>query len=514
MKRSITTFLNILQHTVISGLPVILVLMLVGGCKKADNYYAKLYAQPELLTVNINPRYTVGDTLKLMGRLNPQNNLIIRINGVQADIKSISRDINLYVPPGKFKIDSIDIVKTVITASMGIGPGKSITINSAGITINGPAIDIVESGSTGILSDSLKAASYYTLPAGSKPLYCQNGKGSIYLWNSDNTLTLIKKNGITQKIFDNRVLTDNFGAFTVTKFNSGGVNPQETLIYFSVLTTDASTDNAGYFIYRLCKYDVGANKVTVLNRTLYAKDASKHTLAAAQPFEGSIGQIKLFELSGIYPDSKGNLYFKVNSSILGRLTADRSCKYVYKARRYDSDPGYQNFIPEIINPATGMVSTDEQLLNLYPGATGTRYIRAVSPEEDLLYPLFSLTLQTPLNLSYYPIYFFSPQGGLTNDPGVINDPEEYQWGYMPLPGNRLLLLMNQDAETRQEWRSLTPVWVVQDYEKNQARRYTPGKFAHGSYKMQPTDLLLNYDEEGMVYMTANTQKVIIKTALQ
>ncbi|EHQ25471.1 hypothetical protein [Mucilaginibacter paludis] len=524
-----TCFAN---HT---GLWALLLITSLGSCKKADNYYQKLYDQPEIFSY-YNKVYGIGDTLTIIGRLNPKNNLVVHIGDADARVISTIRTVDsLSGNIAKLKLgysDSLDVVKLMITTEMGVGQNRAISITSAGNTIQVPAIEIVQNSVVGYLPKPLKLVSQYQQQAGARPLFCQNGKGSIYLWNTDGSVTLIKKDGSTSQVFDNTVFKDSFGSFTVTAFNGGGVDPQEATIYFSVVTADGSSDNTANTIYRLCKYDVATKQLTTLNRSLYAKAVNAHTFAAAQPFEGNIAQVKIFQVTGIHPDSQGNVYLDLNSHFITKLSKDGGYKYVFNLKNYN-DPA--PFIPAIIHPDFGNISTLQQIHQLLPGLKiSSAYKVGIDPGAGLLYAAnhpFGYQLKQYSLINQVELYamptswifssFSNQKMYLSGSFGVLTGPEENPtgtispaFGYMPLPDQKLVLLLYQEAETNPKWRDQSPAWEMLDFKKKQGQRYAPGKLVRGTYSMMLNDVLLNYDEDGMLYMTANSQKTIAKTAFQ
>ena len=516
----------------ISLIPCLLVsLMLLNSCEKTDNYYQMLDNQPEVLNSSYNKVYSVGDTLIMQGRLNPQNNLVIHIGN--ADARIISADKVTVQVTGVAGLTKaiVDQVKLLVSADMGIGSNRPVLITSAGNTVNAPAIEIVANAQSGILPNPLKLVEHYTMQTGTVPLYCRNGTGDIYLWKPDKTITLLKPDGTVTEVFNRSNGKDSFGAFDINTFNGGGVDPGEKFLYFSVVTTDGNADNAANKVYRLCRWDIKNKQLLTLNRTLYANSSSKRTLAAAQPFEGAIDQVKIFQVTGIYPDSKGNVYFNLNNYFITRLDASNSYSYIFNFYQQT----YNSFIPQILDPVTRLPVYN----NFAPLILGLRIpdfsdFKAIDPDNGLMYikngtsnGLMQYDLANQVQLYIMPntwslkntsdkIYMSGSFGILTGPSLSYNGPLPDDFGYLPMPDQKLLILMYQNLENQPNgvWKPVTPVWEVLDFKQKRGDRYAPGKLVLGAYQMTTDDILLNYDKDGTVYTTANSKSFIVKTTAQ
>lgn len=500
------------------SLTVLALLTILAGCKKAENYYQKLDAQPEVRR-NYGAVYGVGDTLTLTGRLNPQNNLQIRVGGIIAKIESITRQ---PVPRENNIMDTLERAKVVITKEMGIGVDRKVEVTSGGTTVQGPSIQIVESIESGVLPAPLQLMKHADLTTGTIPLFCQNGKGSIYLYQPNKAVVRIGKSGASTSLFNGESLTDQFGQFSIITFNSGGVDPQEQNLYFSAVTSDGNADNAGNTIFRLCRYNLQNNTLTTMNRSVYPNTASQRILSVFSPYEGTIGAVKIFAVAGIYPDSKGNVFLNVaTTSGYVRLSANGQVKYLFRAGATS---------PAIYNPATGSNYSTDEVLRLLPGVlltSGTAAFRAILPDENLIYMrigAFASNIRQIDMSNAVEVYGFTPtyvpaihQGGipfisgtfdiLTGGYETSNPPGLF--GYLPLPGAKVLILYYQDLNSRSY-----PALGTLNFTERVGRRYAPGKLVKNGFVMTSADRMLNYDEEGMIYMTANTGTTIIKTTNQ
>lgn len=465
---------------------IICIALLIAACDKAENYYQKLDAQPEMVLSSSVYRlaYGIGDTLHIRGRLNPENNLIVTIGGVKADLLSVRTNGS--------PVSGGDEVVILITEEMGIGENRPVTITSGDNTIDAPAIEIYEGEANGVLSKPLKAVLHISMPFTSLPLYCRSGNGTVYLWNTDNTITRIQKNGTAKTIQIENSLNDSYGPFNISKFSSGGIDPHEKYLYFSASTTDNSTDNVSNTIYRLCRFDLQTGTLTTLNRTLLPK-ASGVTLPE-QVSESPIETATLYSASELLPDSKGNLIFtsrEVGRQGVFRLTTDNIVRYL----------GY-------IGSAVGFSIDPEENLS-YRGQnqydiTNQLMIYEVGKTFDFIGLL-------PLSTPYISGSFNLLTGNATN-----NSTTPSLFGRYPLSDEKLLILYYQNVSDypHNKYNVQYPAWGVVDYKAKRGYRYAPKKFERGSYKMTNTDLILNIDEEGMIYMTANNRTVIVKTQYQ
>ncbi|WP_256009077.1 hypothetical protein [Desertivirga xinjiangensis] len=497
---------------------------LLQACDKAENYYEKLDAQPEVIT-NYRSVYGVGDTLVLQGRLNPKNGLTVRIGDVEADVSDIRSITYKRSDASNAVFDSIEQVNIVITEGMGIGRNRKVAVTSAGFTVQCPAIEIIEGINSGYLSDPVQLVQHARLSPIDIPLFCQNGKGTVFYWSlSGKGLVRIDKDGSSSTVLEPGVLSDNEGSFIVTTFHAGGVDPQERYVYFSATTTDGKADNGSNEIYRLCRYDMQNRVFTTLNRSSYPKTQNERTLEVFQPFEGNIGVAKLFAADGIYPASNGNVFLWLpQSSTIGRLDASGRLTYLFRLGAS---------VPPIYNPTTGRNYTTNEIRLMLPGTNISTSIntlvRGVLPDENLLFArtgniaaevtqidltnaavLHSVSPEYASISRNEPLYITGSFDILNADPGrgIAGTPDPL-FGYMPLPDAKVLILYYQELNS-----DTFPALATLNFKEKAGRRYSPGKVVRNNYRMmnRGADIMLNYDEEGMIYMTANNGSVIIKT---
>lgn len=498
--------------------------LILQACDKAENYYEKLDAQPEVIT-NYRSVYGVGDTLVLQGRLNPGNGITVRIGDMEADISDIRRI--AYKPNAQSNavFDTIEQVNILITEEMGIGRNREVAVTSAGFTIQCPAIEIIEGANNGYLSDPVQLVQHARLSPIDIPLFCQNGKGTVFYWSlSAKSVVRIDKDGSSTTVLEPGALSDDQGSFNVTTFHAGGVDPQERYIYFSATTTDGNADNSSHEIYRLCRYDMQNQVFTTLNRSRYPKTQNERTLNVFQPFDGNIDIAKLFAADGIYPAGNGNVFLQLpQSSTIARLDASGRLTYLFRLGAS---------VPPVYNPTTGRNYTTNEIRLMLPGTNISTYANAlvlsILPDENLLFArtgniaaevtqidltnaavLHSVSPEYASISRNEPLYITGSFDILNADPGrgIASTPDPL-FGYMPLPDARVLILYYQELNN-----DTFPALATLNFKEKAGRRYSPGKVARNNYRMmnRGADIMLNYDEEGMIYMTANNGSVIIKT---
>lgn len=493
-------------------IPAIVTAITLSACNKAENYFEKLDIQPEIRT-DYQSVYGVGDTLILEGRLNPEKNLEIHIGGMKAEISSITR---FPRAAGSIRIegDSLDRARIVIREEMGIGTDRPVTVTSAGITIQCPAIEIIEGINNGYLPHPVQLVRHAGFSAGYVPLFCQNGKGTVYYWNRDQRITRIDKDGSNTIVLEAGALSDAHGNFTVTTFNAGGVDQQEHNLYFSAITTDGHADNNGNQVYRFCRYDLQTRQLTTLNRSLYPATASQRIWDAFTPFEGSIVTTRLFAADGIYPAGNGHIFIHIpQSSTVARLDASGELTYLFRL-----GPS----VPPVYNPATGANYSTVQIRLMLPGTTiSTRFssIRGVLPDENILYANTASAVSniTQIDLAnsvqtynFTPPYVQSFQDAvITGSFNILTYNASASLGYLPLPDARILALYYPGTDNARY-----PAFATLSFREEAGRRYAPGTLARNGYNLTGNGQMLNYDEEGMIYMTANNNTMIVKTANQ
>lgn len=482
------------------------------SCKKTDQYYEVLKTQPEVLK-DYEPIYEVGTAMLIAGRFS-ETDLQIRVGDIQAEIIKVER----ILPSSSYR-DSIQQVSIRIDKSMGIGMNRPVSITSSGITISAPDIEIIEDSQSGVLTGKLTVVKIADYPTNSNPVYCRNGKGNLYFLNKASfTVTRMNATGEMLNVFDPSVLKDNDGKpFTFSRLNGLGIDPNERYLYLS-LYTQASGSQENHF-YRLIRYDLENKTTEVLNKTSYSRLASKRILQSVKPFEGDIAQVKIFTATGIYPDSEGNIYFDMDQMFITKLDKDGRYSYLFKLDPIStvniSNP--VDLAPEIFDPNLNEFYTRMKSSLLFPGVqmdiTAMRNMTLNPDAKEYWYHLNRVSLSNQVLINSFkgkdkegskPPYISGSFGVLNGSP-YGND----IWGRLPIAKGKLLVLYFQGLNHKD-----FPAWGVIDFEQKRGYRYAPGRFDTKGHRMTESDLLLEYDAEGMLYLTADNKKVILKTIYQ
>ncbi len=494
---------------------IFLSLLSLSACNLSDDYYETLMAQPELIK-DYEPIYTVGDTLQIRGRFTDSLNLQIKVGSALAEIINIENKIQ-----GQLDIYTHQVVKIRIKEDMGIGSNRPISITSSGITVEGTPIEIVEDSKSGVLKNELTVEKIADYPTGTVPVFCRNKAGNLYFVNKANcAVSKMTTDGDLHEVFNAAMLKDNDGTpFTVTRVNSAAVDAREQYLYLSVFTE--STGAVLFHYYRLIRYGLTDGSLTVLNKTDYPRPQLKNwrTLEAAQPFEGDIAGVKMFNATAIYPANDGNIYFAMEG-FFTHLDADGQYSYIFKSPA--SQSGTLREAPLILNPETKEYYTEQQSQSFFPGVLrsssgifdidpdskqywggNTSLISRIDFGRQIEVNSFSnhTSLSNPnrkLHISgSFPV-LSGMTGGISTDRSV--------WGRMTMGEGKMLILYYQDSQ-KEEF----PAWGVLDFNEERGYRYAPGAFDRKGYEMTFDDELLNYDGDGMLYMTANNRTVILKT---
>lgn len=506
------------------------------ACNKTDRFYEQLIATPELAAENTamyKNAYRVGDTMMIYGRLKGQ--LQVQI-GAAAPLQVESLPA-VVISASNSKV-TYDCIKVLITKEMGIGSNRPVTITGGGIVLYCPAIEIHENAGIA-LTDSLKIVSYAALPAGAVIFYCRDGRGSIYMY--DNGSVMLLRNGQTQTVLS--AFGDQQGSFSVIKMYCGGVDRAGKFLYFSALTEDGQPDNADHLIFRLCRVDLQSKQVTTVNRTLIPKNGKSITAATYQPWEGNVAQVKIIAACDIAPAEDGNVYMLLYCPI--GLTSDTTVKPAsYDNRDFHAlariDPAGKvtylynrraQYGPWVMIPGTLRTLA----LTNFPGSSFNSIsmdgVQSISPDEKLFYVL-PMIWNGAQGVNLYDLqnrvllYEYRKERLSVNDIPQLTGPfsalkngwnfsssysAQQGFGLMPMPGRRVLLLFFQSLNYSKEIYRV-PAWSTLDFAHERGDLYAPSYCELGGYMMREDDLLLNYDESGHLYMTANSMKEFVKTA--
>jgi hypothetical protein len=516
-------------------IPLILGLMgmvLISACKKTDDFKTKLDALPQINNENkyaYLPAYGVGDTMTIVGRLQPKNNLKIQIGKAEASIVSVDSIPYLAGTYPSTSQQMMDRVKIIITQAMGLGRDIPVKITSGGYSINGAGIEIYALGGKGSFSESLGITDHVQLSDPNNVfLQCINGKGDLYFFDvPSKSLKHISKDGNFETLMTQRQLTGN--QFSLQAFVAGGLNPQSTKAWYSVKT---ATGDA------FVEADLQSKTIKVLNQSNGLK----------APFEGLIGQVNL-AVTAVYPDSKGNVFL----GIAGEVPVQHTPVEIGAVAKYSSSDGSLAYLFKTFAALPGMNGVYIEGPNRF--ASGLRIL----PDESTLYVLSTESVRVLGNITSVPSFLvFDLESRLMikkfnllpEGPSIL--PKRYTgpfsnlrinldvgstdggFGYLPLPGQRLQFLLYQFLDgalaTGQGGVDISalvggPKWMVLDFQAERTYQYAPGPADITGYRFEPyyqygkpasafKDQLLNYDEQGQVYMTANGKRRIVKTVLK
>lgn len=404
----------------------------------------------------------------------------------------------------------LDRISVRITTDM-IGTNREVKVISSGYSTLGAAINVYAEGGEGSFANSLTNQFIKQLDdSRNKFLYCINGKGDIYYCSpGSKKIFHVLKDGTTSELFDlaTAVLPGNVG---VAEFIAGGVSPNGTELYFSASTLSGD--------YIFAKLNLASKLVTVLNQS--------QILAA--PYEGNVSQTQLV-VSGIYPDDKGNVFLGLGfntgrdgSYIPGAValynTADNGINYLFK--EFSFAKGYTNMPGTVLNLGFALEFR-------FSAVEGLLYLMQTSfrgADAGAIIDVYDLTTRTKLQT----LTTANTTGGASalnvlapftslSIPLTFNTPES-SFGFLPVPGRRLQVLLYQqvDNSVSQANEKDFPRWITFDFAGERTYAYAPGRFRLGDYDFRRLgidlkDELLNYDQAGNLYTTANGRTMLIRT---
>lgn len=296
-----------------------LLLLFISSCNDAEEYYQQINDIPEV-KLEFETVLKEGDSLKLIGRLNPENGLRIAIGGDEnAPYRVYGKAVKVYNELMYHDIyRSYDTVMVAITSAMGEGL-QLLSITSGGHTARIGYVEIVPSpdmkGSYGMQEIARMSGSADVI------FRCVNGKGDIYFYKRNGSaIEHIAKDNTTTTVATLSSLQDDAGTYSILMMYAGGVDSQGENLWFAARTRDSSPENATSEIYRLVHYDMKSGVFTTINRSVYPKTANERTLEGTlMPFEGKLNEAKVFRPSGVYPDSTGNLFLVLENYALARI---------------------------------------------------------------------------------------------------------------------------------------------------------------------------------------------------
>ncbi|MGE8426982.1 MAG: hypothetical protein ACN6O7_03860 [Sphingobacterium sp.] len=490
----------------------------LSSCQKVDDFKNTLDALPQVnneAKYAYKSSYTVGDTMTIIGRLQPNNGLKIQIGQAEAPI--VGADTVHYRPNRSDSSQSVlDRVKVIIAENMGSGQNIPVRIISGGYQLNAASISIFSQFGPDSFDATLKLVNHAKLSDPTNVfLHCINGKGDLYFYEqASGDLKMIKKTGTIETLLTKAQLSN--ADFTLDSFVTGGVNPQGTKAWLSIKSKDD---------YVFLEVDFATKAIRALNRSKAYK----------APFTGNINTVNLQITTGIYPANDGHVFLTTPGFLYGWLYTPCASIAIYDSKTDKLDylfrseaspkeiPGV-NF--EGINP---IILPDDNMMYV-PTMAGIK-----------LYDLKSRVQLSAVNIpqeSYgtIPKKYIGPFNGLKiNFTAAIGDRSkpDIAFGFLPKPNRKLVFLLYQYLDGQvigspgKNISSLVdgPKWISFDFIAGRSYQYAKGAAEVGGYNFEPyvspgkpasifSDEILNYDEDGHLYMTANGRKSIIKTVIQ
>lgn len=506
-----------------------MIITLLSSCDDAEQFKQTLDDLPQInstSTYKYKSAYGVGDTLTITGFLYPEKGLKITVGGVEAPVFK-RKDIEVKSSAGETY--TLNQVSFVITEKMGIGSNRSVLVNTAGNTVQGASIEIYEIGGKGSFSAPLgleEIIKFNTNRRQNVYLHCINGTGSIYYFDYvSKDLRRLRKGETEPEIIltATQLKTDQNGSFTLSKFLAGGINPQETKAWISVQTSTST--------------EVSFAEIDLENKTLERLNIST---SIATPYTGNIGEVNM-KASGIFPDSQGNVYLWIGStssapqdlSAASRASAvakydsgTRRLEYIFRTKNADSSyPGVMLPLSKTSVPFSMYIAPDEALLYVfYQNTVNYLYNTADIPSQAVinLNSKAAVMIFTPTNFVYEYTSYLGPFSNIKIAYDFVQGATYYpnagrNFGFMPLPDMRFLILWYQKTLLTSGFPSSSfPKWLVADFKEKKMYQYHTGRFEQKDYTLSDNstgrpDQVLNYDDEGHLYMTASERQVLVKT---
>src|SRR5260221_183408 len=326
------------------------VLCLAAGCKKVEkndvflhSIYSVLSETSNLYRTNgsfftyqyLSPAYktfVAGDTLTIAGILDgsaARRQVTIGDSTVQLFTQASYR---LYNKSTNDTIwTNVDYMQCRIPRGV-TGNTVAVTVTINGVTINAPAVKIQQYTNIASATDTTlvveKVAEW--LPAnaalykGTQLKLWMDGTvtnaGNVWFYNQPEGIFKITGGAVQPVLGPGAQVTPAGGtAFKIVYITGFTVDIDETVLYFSASTTEASPDTASYYITRLCKMDLASGAVNVLNRSTFMRSASQYPRAADLitplydrtynylPAEGGLATVKM-ALTNLHLALDGTLF--------------------------------------------------------------------------------------------------------------------------------------------------------------------------------------------------------------
>lgn len=292
---------------------LLLVVYMAAGCKKVEknneflhsiysvlsqttnlyktdgSFFAYQYSTPAFKTL------VAGDTLSIAGILGGSNaQRMIKIGDSTVQVFGQTQYRMFNKSTGDTIWTDVDYLQCRIPRGT-TGNNVSVMMTVNGITIQAPAVKIQQFTDIPSATDTTLVVEKVGEWLPSNPALYNDGYSLIKLWE-DGVVTnegnlwfynqvegIFKmKGGSVQQVLANgaQITPANGLPFKIVYIIGFTVDIDETVLYFSASTTDATPDTAGYYITRLCKMDPATGAIEVLNRSTFMKSASLYPRAA------------------------------------------------------------------------------------------------------------------------------------------------------------------------------------------------------------------------------------------
>ncbi|MBN9379756.1 MAG: hypothetical protein J0H74_03260 [Chitinophagaceae bacterium] len=308
-----------------------IVLLLLSSCKKTDHYAQMVNDQPYLITgemglynlgLGLYPgyktSYLVGDTATFIGKFfldRPGSQ--IRVGNDTPQILSkvkIPAGINEYT----HQQDQLDMIRFLITKSMGLGNNIHVSIRANGVTLQAPDISIRQfQGVLRRTDTTLYVDSITTWSPRDVGYYQSNyipvlnyisvaGDGTI-CFNNLTGIYILKSGQVSPYLNVGGQLQENGNPFTVSRILGSVLSFGGDSLTFSAEVKEDTPDTATQYIFRICRMDLASRGVTTINRTAVLKGAGAVNEAPG-PYEGAMGTLKIVA-TDLRADVNGAIYF-------------------------------------------------------------------------------------------------------------------------------------------------------------------------------------------------------------
>lgn len=303
---------------------VLLISLAFFSCNKVNEFSTQVAGQPSLATGEYgvfaygitNWEYpstvVVGDTIEFIGKLfMDQGKTTIRIGDTTARLL-------WYADISGSGASAIQLVKTVVTAGMGIGANRPVTVTTGGASIQGPPITIeqfnlVEQTDTTLwvspygsswFPDNLSYFQTNNIPL----VMCTNTalNGTVCFANPLGVYTL-SASGVQPQVVHGTVLQESGTTYSIDQVVGSALSADGNTLYVSASVLENNPDTVGKLIFRLFSMSPGTpSTASTINRTEVPVNGTANETVTA--FEGAAAGLKLVAMT-IQTDTKGNLYF-------------------------------------------------------------------------------------------------------------------------------------------------------------------------------------------------------------